>query len=100
MLDGLLRQTELLQLAPEVRDLDRLVDHLAAERLANGFRDAIPIHLHRPEAVKILPGMRTWIPQHSTNTPAPVFRPVRPFSPLPDATPAQPLPPHLPCPPP
>jgi hypothetical protein len=47
ILDGLLRQTERLQLAAEVRDPDRLVYHLAAMGLAHCLRDAMLIHFDR-----------------------------------------------------
>jgi hypothetical protein len=62
MLDGLLRQTELLQLAPEVPDPDRVLDHLAAERLAHRFRDAMFIHFDWTEEPIGLAGMWSGVP--------------------------------------
>src|SRR5258708_23539462 len=67
MLDGLLRQTELLQLAPEVRDPDRVVYHLAAKRLAHCFRDAMLIHFDRTEEPVGLAGMRNGVRQDRRN---------------------------------
>ncbi len=67
MLDGLLRQTELLQLAPEVRDPDRLVDPLAAKRLAHRFRDAMLIHFDRTEEPVGLAGMLSGVRQDRRN---------------------------------
>src|SRR5271154_192023 len=63
MLKGLLGQSVLLQLADEILDLDGPVDYLATERIADRFRDSVPVHLYRPEEVVGLAGMRSWFRQ-------------------------------------